>query len=86
MPESAVHRCTETTTAVVSEVTHLSSSFRHRLPPGPQLPLQQGLGAVAAPVPPQSFELLQVLPLLHGQTFWSGEQAAPCHKDRNRCC
>lgn len=54
-------------------MSHLSGSFRHRLPPGPQLSVQQGLHAVTAPVPSQSFELLQVLPLLHRQAFRSGE-------------
>lgn len=60
--------------------SYLRSSFCHGLPPLPKLPVQQGFHAVPTTVTTQSFELLQVLPLLHGQTFRSRQQTAPWHQ------
>lgn len=64
-------------------LSHLRSSFRHSLPPLPQLPVQQGLHAVPTTVPTQSFELLQVLPLLHGQSFRACQQTAPWYHHKH---
>lgn len=65
--------------------SHLRSSFCHSLPPLPELSVQQSFHAVPPTVSTQSFQLLQVVSLLHGQTFSPRQQAAPWkrHKRKN---
>lgn len=61
---------------------HLRSSICHSLPPLPQLSVKQGFHTIPTTVSTQSFELLQVLPLFHGQSFRPCQQTATCRQHK----